>query len=330
MAHGGSKAAIYTAAGANLAIAAAKFVAATLTGSAAMFAEGVHSVVDTTNQVLLLVGLHKSRRPADAWHPFGYGRELYFYAFVVALLIFMGGGLFAIYEGWHKISQPEPIADATIGGTVVSGFWINLGVLVFAMLAEGSSFGVAMRQFWREKGEVPALTAIRNSKDPALFTILIEDTAALLGLLIALAGVVLAHLLDLPVLDGAASIGIGLVLVGMAGFLMVETHGLLIGEAADPALVATITRDVAAAPGVRAVNEVRTEHLGAADILVNISLDVEDALPAREIKRMVNALEDKMRTEHPKVRRIFIEVQGRRPPKPPVRAIPDAAQAAAS
>lgn len=306
-----STGAIYTAAGANLAIAAAKFVGAFLTGSSAMMAEGVHSVVDTTNQILLLVGLKRARRPADAKHPFGYGREIYFYAFIVALLIFLGGGIFAIYEGAHKIEHPEPPADATIWGYHLSGFWVNVAILGFAILAEGYSCLVAIKAFWAEKGSKSAITAIQRSKDPALYTILIEDIAALIGLVIALAGVVAAHLLDMPVLDGWSSIGIGLVLVGMAIFLMVETHGLLIGEAADPEVVRAIHEAVRDERAVHHVNEVLTQHLGPSDILVNVSLDVDDALPAGEIEQVVGRLDKRLKALDQDVKRVFIEIQAK-------------------
>ncbi len=306
-----STGAIYTAAGANLAIAAAKFTGAFLTGSTAMLAEGAHSVVDTANQILLLVGLKRAEKPADARHPFGYGREIYFYAFIVALMIFLGGGIFAIYEGAEKIMHPEPAADATIFGYRLSGFWVNLAILGFAILAEGYSCLVALRAFWAEKGADSPVSAIRRSKDPALFTILVEDIAALLGLLIALAGVVAAHLLDRPALDGWASIGIGLVLVGMAIFLMIETHGLLIGEAADPEVVAAIAEIVRSEPGVRHVNEILTQHLGPSDILVNLSLDMADDLSGAEIESAVTRLDRALRARNAEVTRVFIEIQSR-------------------
>ncbi len=319
MAHGSTKA-IYTAACANLAIALAKFVAAGLTGSAAMFAEGVHSVVDTTNQILLLVGLKKAEKPADSMHPFGYGRELYFYAFIVALFIFLGGGLFAIYEGWHKVLHPEPSTNAHLFGWTISGFWINTSVLLFAIVAEGYSCSVALKAFWLEKGKVGAITAIRNSKDPALFTILIEDLAAQAGLLIALAGVILAEKLGMPVLDGVASIAIGIVLISMAGFLMVETHGLLIGEAADPKLVEAILQAIAEEPDVHHVTEVLTQHMGAADILVNVHLDVESGMTAEAIGAAILRIETRVKLVYPKVKRMFVEVQA-----PPRRTTPEAA-----
>lgn len=322
-----STSAIYTAAGANLAIAAAKFVGAFFTGSSAMLAEGVHSLVDTANQILLLVGLKRAKKPADARHPFGYGREVYFYAFIVALFIFLGGGAFAIYEGIHKIGHPEPVEDAVILGHHVSGFLVNVAILGFAVLAEGYSCYVALRSFWAEKGTRPPITAIRRSKDPALFTVLVEDVAALLGLTIALAGVVLAELLHMPVLDGWASIGIGLVLVGMAIFLMVETHGLLVGEAADPDIVAAIREVARAEPGVHHVNEVLTQHLGPDDILVNVSLDMDDDLSAGEVERMVERLDRALKERHAKVRRVFVEIQSRAAAEAQIRAVQQAGAA---
>ena len=304
-----STGAIYTAAGANLAIALAKFVGAYLTGSSAMLAEGAHSVVDTANQILLLVGLKRAKKPADARHPFGYGREVYFYAFIVALLIFLGGGLFAMYEGVHKIRHPEPEAEASLFGYPLSGFWVNVAILGFSVAAEGYSCLVAMRAFWAEKGDRPPISAIRRSKDPALFTILVEDVAALVGLVIALAGVILAHLLDRPAIDGWSSVGIGLVLVGMAVFLMIETHGLLIGEAADPEVVAAIDAVVRGEPGVIHVNEVLTQHMGPSDILVNVSLDMADDLSAGTVEGIVARLDRALKARVPDVTRVFIEAQ---------------------
>ncbi|QRE72353.1 cation diffusion facilitator family transporter [Methylobacterium aquaticum] len=306
-----SNGAIYTAAGANLAIAAAKFVGAFFTGSSAMLAEGVHSMVDTANQILLLVGLKRARRPADARFPFGYGREVYFYAFLVALLIFLGGGAFAVYEGIHKLQHPEPAADAVIFGRTVPGLYVNLAILGFAVAAEGYSCFVALKAFWGEKGQRPPITAIRRSKDPALFTVLVEDVAALTGLVVALTGVILAETLKQPAFDGIASIVIGLILIGMAIFLMIETHGLLVGEAAEPELVAGLHEIVRSEPGVEYVNEVLTQHLGPADVLVNVSLDIDDRLSGGEVERMVGQLERRMKALSPKVRRVFIEIQSR-------------------
>lgn len=299
---------ILTAVGANLAIAVAKFVGAALTGSSAMLAEGVHSVVDTLNQGLLLVGLKRAQRPADAKHPFGYGREVYFYSFVVALLIFLAGGLYSIYEGIEKLSAPDHGGNVTIGGVQVSGFTVNLAILGFAIAAEGYSFYVAYTSL--PKGFGSPFSTIRRSKDPSLFVVLVEDLAALIGLFLALAGVVLAHLLDLPVLDGSASIAIGIVLIGMAVFLMIETHGLLIGEAADPDVVDALKALVGAEPDVCRINEILTQHLGPKDILVNLSLDIRDSMSGGEVETLVSRLDAALKVRVKDVKRLFIEIQG--------------------
>ena len=226
-------------------------------------------------------------------------------------MIFLGGGIFAIYEGIHRIRTPEPDADAVLFGYTLPGIGVNLAILGFALAAEGTSWFVAMRQLWAGKGRHSALSAIRRSKDPTLFTILIEDTAALIGLLIAAAGVVLAHVLGMPSLDGWASVGIGLVLVGMAVFLMVETHGLLIGEAADPEVVAVIEELVRAEPGVEHLNEVLTQHLGPSDILVNLSLDIADDFSAGEVEGLVSRLDRTLKQRKPDVKRVFVEIQAK-------------------
>ena len=300
-----SKGAIATAVAANLAIAVAKFTGAALTGSSAMLAEGVHSVVDTLNQGLLLVGLKRAERPADAKHPFGYGRELYFYSFVVALLIFLAGGLYSLYEGVERIRHPEAESGAVIFGLHLSALAVNLAILGFAILAEGYSLYVAYSSM--PKGGTP-FAAIRRSKDPSLFVVLAEDSAAVGGLVLALLGVVLSNALGMPVLDGVASVAIGLLLVGMAFFLMVETHGLLIGEAADPEIVEGLRAMVRAEPRIRHLNEVLTQHLGPRDILVNVSLDIVDGVLSEEIEAITAALTEGLRKTEA-VRRVFIEIQ---------------------
>ena len=301
--------AIVTAMGANLAIAAAKFVGVALTGSASMLAEGVHSIVDTTNQALLLFGLKRAERPATAKHPFGYGREIYFYSFVVALLIFLSGGIFSIFEGIERVLHPEPDTNAHLFGIVLPGIIVNVAILAFAILAEGYSFLVAYRSLPKNGGS--PLSTVRRSKDPSLFVVVLEDAAALAGLLIALSGVGLAHLLHMPVLDGAASIGIGLLLIGTAALLMVETHGLLIGEAADPEIVARINEVVRAESDVRHVNEILTQHLGPRDILVNVSLDIRNDMTGSQIETLVSRLEARLREDSESVLRVFIEIQAK-------------------
>jgi cation diffusion facilitator family transporter len=310
MAHGHIRA-IYIAAGANLAIAVAKFGGSFVSGSAAMFAEGVHSLVDTINQILLLVGIRRASRAADERHPFGYGREVYFFAFVVALFIFLGGGVFAIYEGWHKINHPEAEGSATLAGYVVTGFWLNIAVLSFAIATEGYSELAALRAFRAEVGGAPILRSIRQSKDSSLFTVLLEDAAAFAGLCIATSGVVLARVFEMPALDGLVSVGIGLLLVAVAALLLIETHGLLIGETADPTLVAAVRAAVADNAGVQAVHEVLTQHMGPRDILLAISADMDDALTAGQIEAWVSALEHRIRTDFPRVTRVFIGASAR-------------------
>ena len=283
-------------------IAVTKFAAAGLTGSSAMFSEAVHSVVDTFNQVLMLYGIKRAARPADAGHPFGYGREIYFWAFVVAILIFATGAGVSINEGISKIRHPEPITDA----------YINYIVLGFAIVFEGGSFLVAFRAFNKVKGGRGYLAAVRVSKDPALFTVLLEDFAALLGLFIALVGLALAEALDAPALDGAASVLIGLELAGVAALLAYETKGLLIGEAAAPEVIAKVRRIVGAEHGVDRINDILTMHMGPRDVLLNLSLDFRSALSSDQVEAEIARLERQIKEAFPEITRIFIEAESRR------------------
>ena len=283
----------------NAAIAVTKFAAAAFTGSSAMFAEAVHSVVDTGNQLLLLYGIRRAGRPADAVHPFGYGKEIYFWAFVVAILLFALGSGISIYEGLHKIADPQPLSDA----------YVNYIVLGLAMVFEAAAWTVAYRAFERERGNTPILRAVRQSKDPALFTVLFEDSAAMLGLLAALTGVFLSDRFGIYRADGAASLVIGGILAVAALLLAIETKGLLIGEAASDDLLQSVIGLAGQAPFVEGVNEVRTMHFGPADVLVNISVDARNTLMAREIEAEVSRLEARIKDEHPEVSRVFIEIQ---------------------
>jgi cation diffusion facilitator family transporter len=295
----GSKRVIYAALAGNFLISATKFAASWYTGSAAMLSEAVHSLVDTGNQWLLLLGLKRAARPADAGHPFGYGKELYFYAFVVALLIFAGGAAVSIYQGIDKLQHPHPVENA----------WVNYVVLGASLLFEGMSWRVAWQEFRTGIGNRPVLDAVRGSKDPAVFAVLFEDSAALAGLIVALVGLAAAELLELPWLDGAASIMIGLILAGTAIFLARETKGLLIGEAARPELVAGVRGIVAAQSGVQRVNEVLTMHFGPRDVLANISLDFDDSVAAGRVEAVITALEAAIKQRFPEVTRVFIEIQ---------------------
>lgn len=299
MAAHGSKLVIFAALSGNALIAATKFGAAWYTGSAAMLSEAVHSLVDTGNQLLLLHGLRQAARPPSPSHPFGYGLRLYFWAFVVAILIFgLGAGL-SILEGLEKIETPHAVTDA----------YVNYVVLGLGILFEGSVWLVALREFRRNKGSRTLLVAVRGSKDPTVFTVLFEDTAALLGLVVALVGIALGQALDMPVLDGVASLAIGLILAVTAGFLAYECQSLLTGEGVDPAVRDSIRRIALSEGGVILVNELLTMHFGPRDVLVTLSLDFDDSLLAGRVETIVSRLEERIKSAHPEVTRVFIEAQ---------------------
>lgn len=286
---------VYAALAGNLAIALTKFIAFLLTGSSAMLTEAIHSAVDTGNQGLLLLGLKRAARPPSETHPFGYGMELYFWAFVVALLIFALGGAFSIYEGWLKVRQPEPIDRA----------WINFVVIGLAVVFEGGSFVVAWREFAVSRGDTPFLTALRRSKDPSVFAVLLEDGAALIGLVLAALGVAGASL-GLAWADGAASVAIGCLLVLVAVFLANETRSLLTGEAASPRIIAAVKEVLAADVRVEAVIEVLSMHLGPREILLGVTLDFQDALTAAQIEDAADAFADAIRGVDPRITRVFV------------------------
>ncbi len=299
MASGSSKLAVYAALVGNLAIAITKFGAAIFTGSSAMLSEAIHSVVDTGNQALLLYGMYRAGLPEDARHPFGYGKELYFWSFVVAILIFGLGAGFSIYEGIHGILQPTPVEN-----TVIS--YVVLGL---ALIFEGIGGFLALRQFLREKGDMGFFEAVRRGKDPALFTVLFEDSAAILGLLIAMAGIFLGQQLQLPWMDGAAAVAIGLVLAGVALFLAYECKALLIGEAAEPHVVEGCRALLNGDRRVARVADVRTMHLGPSEILLAADLDFADGLSSEEVETATAELETKLRQNFPEVRRIYLETR---------------------
>lgn len=286
---------VYAALAGNLAIAVTKLVAFLLTGSSAMLTEAIHSAVDTGNQGLLLLGLKRAARPPSQTHPFGYGMELYFWAFVVALLIFALGGAFSIYEGWLKVRQPEPIDRA----------WINFVVIGLAMLFEGGSFLVAWKAFKVSRGDTPFFAALRRSKDPSVFAVLLEDGAALVGLVLAALGVAGASL-GLAWADGAASIAIGVLLVLVAIFLANETRSLLTGEAASPRIVAAVREALAADPRVESVIEVLSMHLGPREILLGVTLDFQDDLTAAQIEDAADDFAAAIRSVDPRITRVFV------------------------
>ncbi|MEH6525011.1 MAG: cation diffusion facilitator family transporter [Sneathiella sp.] len=295
----GSKKVIYAALIGNGLIAICKFSAAAFTGSSAMLSEGVHSLVDTGNQVLMLHGLRKANRKADSKHPFGYGMELYFWAFVVAILIFALGSGISLYEGIKHIRHPEPISDPTL----------NYVVLGLSMLFEGWAWSVAYKEFQETKTEKSLWRSIIRSKDPTIFTVLLEDTAAMLGLVAAFVGIFLAQMLEIPELDGAASVIISIILGTVAVVLAFECKGLLIGESASDDVIDGIYAIVAEDPRITGVNELLTMHMGPRDILVNVSLDFNDDLQADEVESAISAFETRIKGGFPEVKRVFIEAQ---------------------
>jgi cation diffusion facilitator family transporter len=294
-----SKSVIYSALAGNTAIALTKFAAAGFTGSAAMLSEAIHSVVDTGNQLLLLFGLRRAAKPADAKHPFGYGLQLYFYTFVVAVLIFGVGAVVSIWHGIEKVRHPTSVEHA----------WVNYLVLSAGVLFEGGVWIVALRAFNTERAGRSWISAIRSSKDPTIFTVLFEDTAALAGLAVALLGVFLSETFDAPVLDGVASLLIGGILAVTAFFLASESQSLLTGEAASYDTRRGINRIARAEPGVVGLNQARTMHFGPNEVLVVLSLDFDDDLPAGEVEAIVTRIERKIKVAHPDVRQVFIEAQ---------------------
>lgn len=296
---GGSKKVIYAALAGNSLISVSKFVAAFYSGSSAMVSEGIHSLVDTGNQVLLLYGLKAAKKPADKNFPFGHGKEIYFWSFVVAILIFAVGSGVSIYEGIHHTIHPNTPGDPTI----------SYIVLVLSIIFEGTACFFAYREFQKVKGTNSAAETINASKDPTLFVVLFEDIAALIGLFVALIGISISHVTQNGIYDGIASILIGCVLGYAAIWLAKETKGLLIGEAAEPEVVSFLHSVTDLLPQVDNVNEVLTLHMGPHYILVNISIDVKDSVMAGDIENLIENVTQKMKAHDPRIKRVFIEVE---------------------
>ncbi len=290
---------MYAALIGNVLVAATKGVAAAVSGSASMLSEAVHSLVDCCNEVLLLYGQRRAARPPDAAHPFGYGRELYFWSFIVALLIFALGAGVSIYEGVLHLLDPEPIRDPLI----------NYIVLALAFVFEGASWLVSFRQFRAASGKNELYDAFVRSKDPPSFMVLFEDSAALLGILLATLGTLAATTFGMPMMDGVASILIGLVLAGVAILLARESKSLLIGEPAERELVDSILSDAAGVRGVVRANGALTSHLSPDDIVVSLSLEFEDKLRVPELEEVVLEIERVVREKHPQVASLFVKPQ---------------------
>lgn len=297
-----NKIVVYAALAGNLAIALVKFVAAYITNSSAMLSEAIHSVVDTLNEILLLYGMKKSQQPANYRHPFGYGRELYFWAFIVSLMVFALGAVVSIYQGILHIRHPEEMQNPMI----------NYIVLGIAILCEGTSWFVALKAFRKIKGKQGYFETFRQSKDPTTFTVLFEDTAALVGLLIAFIGIYLSHALNMPVLDGLASVFIGLVLAISAVLLARETKGLLMGETADPQLRHNVLTIAQKDSAVHSANGVLTEQMGAHQVIASLSLEFKDHLTSDEIEACVNRIEAKIKQLHPEIVALFVKPQSKR------------------
>jgi cation diffusion facilitator family transporter len=299
MSDGESKVSIYAALGANIAIGIAKFVGAAISGSSAMLSEGIHSVVDSVNQLLLLYGLKRSKIPPDEQFPLGRGQELYFWSLMVAVLIFGLGGGVSIYQGWQSFQRPE------LGGHVL----VSYSVLATAAVLEGLALTVSIREFNKSprNADISLWQAIRDSKDPSSFIVIVEDAAALVGLSIAFAGVLLTQLFHDPIYDGMASIVIGLLLTVVAVVLVIETKGLLMGESASQAVRESIKTLVKSDQAVSEMESPITLHLGPREIMLAMNIEFRDHLSADEIEAAVRRIEKSIRTTHQEVTRIFIE-----------------------
>lgn len=292
-----SKTPIYSALFANVAIAVTKFVAAGVTGSSAMISEGIHSLVDSLNEILLLLGIQRSQRPADNTRPFGYGKELYFWAFIVSILIFGVGGGVSFYEGITHLQHPEPIENP---------LW-NYVVLGIAFSLDGFSFITALREFNRQRGSQSFWAAVKRSKDPSTFVVLFEDAADVLGLVVAFLGVFLGHELNNPYFDGAASIIIGLILTAVSVVLARESRSLLMGESADPAVMQQLVALVEQDRAVERVIQAPSMFLGPEEVFVMLVIDFRNDLSMHELYEAIDRLRATVQNEFTLVKRLFIE-----------------------
>ena len=303
MASASSKKVIFAALIGNALIALTKFIAFFVTQSAAMLSEGVHSVVDTGNQLLLLYGLHRAKKPADQRFPFGHGKEVYFWGFVVAITIFTIGAGVSLYKGVHHIMHPVPIVNPTI----------NYIVLACALVFEGAAWYFAFTEFTKAKGKWGYFEAVQRGKDPSMFVVLFEDSAAMLGIIAAFVGIFLSQVTGNYVYDGIASVVIGLILAGTAVWLAYEIKGLLIGESARPELVKSIKEIANSYPKIKHVNEVLTLHMGPDFILLNLSVDFANTVSVGDIEETIARLDRHIKQSYPKIKRVFVEAEARHP-----------------
>ena len=294
-----SRKVIYAALAGNCLIAMTKVVAAFMTGSSAMLSEAVHSSADTGNEILLLYRLRRAKMPADNEFPFGHGKEIYFWSFVVAIVLFAGGAGLSMYKGIAQLVSPVPVRHS----------YINYGVICLALVFEGTSWYIALKEFAKLKGPWGYIQAIHRGKDPSIFIVLLEDSAAIVGLLVAFMGIFLSHVTCSPTYDAVAAVIIGLILAGTAILLASETKGLLIGESANKEVIQGI-RDIACSyKEIKQVNEVLTMHMGPDFILVNISVDFVDPILATAVEATVAGLDSAIKRAYPLVQRIFVEVE---------------------
>ena len=298
MSAGGGTKAIMAALGANLGIAVTKFIAFLLTGSSSMLAESIHSVADSGNQALLLLGGKRAKRKATALHPFGYGRERYIYAFIVAIVLFSVGGLFALYEGYHKWSDPHPIDKFQ---------WVPIAVLVVAIGLESYSFRTAIVESNHVRGKTSWVNFVRRAKAPELPVVLLEDLGALVGLVLALIGVGMTLITGNGLWDAAGTMAIGVLLVAIAVILAIETKSLLLGEGAGPEEVEKIEKAIAGTPGVERVIHMKTLHLGPEELLVAAKIAVPGTENAEDLARHINDCEERIRAAVPIARVIYLE-----------------------
>jgi len=296
-----SKKVLYAALIGNALIAVSKFIASFMTGSSAMMSEGIHSLVDTGNQVLLLHGIKQAQKPADENFPYGHGKEIYFWSFVVAIMIFALGAGISLYEGIHHVMEPKEISNPMI----------NYIVLGLAVLFEGAALFVAVKEFNKTRGKQGYFEAVHTGKDPSLFVVLFEDAAAILGLFVAFIGIAIAQATGNYIFDGIASIVIGLILAGTSLWMAVETKSLLIGESANLPIRKGIDELVAEIEEIECVNEALTMHMGPDYILVNISADFAPNIDSDQVENAIAVLETRIKTRFPAVKKVFIEAESK-------------------
>jgi len=294
-----SRKVIYIALAGNCLIAITKVVAAIMTGSSAMLSEAIHSGADTGNELLLLYGLRRAKMPADKDFPFGHGKEIYFWSFIVAILLFAGGAGLSLYKGIDQLASPMPVRHS----------YVNYCVIGLALIFEGTSWHFALKAFDRSKGAWGYIQAVLRSKDPSIFIVLLEDSAAIISLLIAFIGILFSHITGNTVYDATASVIIGLILAGTAILLASETKGLLIGESANKEVVQGIREIACSCKEIKQVNEVLTMHMGPDFILVNISVDFVDPILATGVEATVAGLDGAIKRAYPQIQRVFIEVE---------------------